>query len=294
MSGNVDLSTVPAPAVVEPLDYGTILSDLLADLVARYPTYSALVESDPAYKVLETAAYRELQLRQRVNDGAKACMLAYSTGTDLDQLAAYFGVTRLTITPADPAHGIAAVMEADADLRRRVLLAPDSFSTAGPTGAYVFHARSAAGAVIDASATSPDAGKVLVSVLADTDDGTPDAATLDAVRNVLNSADVRPLTDQVTVQAATIVAFTVAATIRVYAGPDPDVVLSNARTRLDAYLADSRKLGRDVTTSGLIAALMAPGVQGVTLSAPAADVVVDDTQAAHCTGINLTNGGIDD
>lgn len=40
-------------------------------------------------------------LRQRVNDAAKAVMLAYSTGEDLDQLGANFNTPRLVVAPAD-------------------------------------------------------------------------------------------------------------------------------------------------------------------------------------------------
>lgn len=61
----VDLSQLPAPSVVETLDFETILQAMLDDLLARDPDFSALVESDPAYKILEVAAYRELLLRQR-------------------------------------------------------------------------------------------------------------------------------------------------------------------------------------------------------------------------------------
>jgi phage-related baseplate assembly protein len=91
----VDLSQVPSPAVVEQLDFETILQAMLSDLISRDPTFNALVESDPAYKILEVAAYREVIIRQRVNDAAHAVMLAYAIGPDLDQLGANYGVQRL-------------------------------------------------------------------------------------------------------------------------------------------------------------------------------------------------------
>ena len=97
----IDLSTLPPPSVVETLDFEAILAAMLADLQARDPAFTALVESDPAYKILEVCAYRELLIRQRVNDAARATMLAYATGADLEQIGALFGVTRLTITEAD-------------------------------------------------------------------------------------------------------------------------------------------------------------------------------------------------
>lgn len=52
----IDLSTVPAPNVVQALNFETILAEMLADLQARDSVFTALVESDPAYKILEVAA----------------------------------------------------------------------------------------------------------------------------------------------------------------------------------------------------------------------------------------------
>ncbi len=59
----VDLSQLRAPGVIEDLNFETILQGMLADLQARDPEFSALVESDPAFKILQVAAFRELLLR---------------------------------------------------------------------------------------------------------------------------------------------------------------------------------------------------------------------------------------
>lgn len=292
----VDLSRLPFPAVVEPLEFETIFAAMLADLRARYPDFDALVESDPAYKLLEVAAYRELILRQRVNDAAKAVTLAYAVGSDLDQIAARYNVARLLITPADPTAlpPVAAVYESDTDLRRRVQLAFEGLSTAGPVGAYLFHTLSADGDVLDASVASPSPGVVVVSVLARSGDGTADAALLAAVDAALTAEDVRPLTDQVTVQSATIVPYSVEATLTLYPGPDAAVVLADAQARTQAHVADSHRMGRDVTRAGLIAALCTAGVQNVALTAPAADIVINADQAPYCTGQVVTVGGTDE
>lgn len=287
----VNLSRLPVPDVVEPLSYEAILADLLADLAVRLPDLPAPLESDPLAKVLEIVAWRELILRQRVNDGAHAVMLAYATGADLDHLAALFGVSRAETVPADLQAGTPAQFEADDDLRRRVLLAPDSYSVAGPASAYVFHALTADGEVLDASATSPAPGEVVVSVLARTGDGTASAELLAQVESVLSADDVRPLTDSVTVQSAGIVPFEIEAELTVYPGPDSDLILTTSIAALDALLAEQRRIGRDVTRSALIAALHTGGVQNVALIQPAADVVVSDTQAAAVATIAVTIAG---
>lgn len=299
MSGSftaVDLSQLPAPAIVEPLDFETILGAMLLDLQARDMSFTALVESDPAFKILEVAAYRELVLRQRVNEAARGVMLAYALGADLDNLAALLGVVRLTIDPGNPSAlpPVPPTLESDADLRRRVQLSIEGFSVAGPSGAYVFYALSADADVLDASATSPAPGDVLVSILSRTGNGAAPAPLIAKVDAVLSAEDVRPLCDSVLVQSATIVNYQITATLRFFAGPDRSVVMAAAQAAVEAYAAAQRRIGRDVTLSGIFAALHQPGVQRVDLVAPANNIVISTTQASFCTAIALTDGGIDD
>lgn len=104
-----------------------------------------------------------------------------------------------------------AIMEADDDLRSRVLLASDSYLVAGPASAYVFHARSADGDVLDAAATSPEPGEVVVSVLSRLGDGTASPELLATGEAVVNAHTVRPLNDLVTIASAGIVDFAIEA-----------------------------------------------------------------------------------
>lgn len=290
----VDLSRLPSPPVVEVIDFEVILAAMLADLRARDPSFDALVESDPAYKILEVAAFRETIIRQRVNDAARAVMLAYATAGDLDQLAALVGVARLTLDPGNPGEGIPPTLESDEDFRRRVQLAPEGFSVAGPEGAYTFHALSADSRVLDASATSPTPGEVVVSILSREGDGTASPDLIAAVGAKLAADDVRPLTDHVTVQSATIVPYSIEAEVFTFAGPDAAVVMAESRARLARYVEDSHRLGRDVTLSAIFAALHSEGVQNVILTSPPADIVVDRTQATYCTASVVTHGGLDE
>lgn len=290
----VDLSKLPSPDIVEALDFDTIFNAMLSDLQARDASFDALVESDPAYVILQVAAYRELNLRQRVNDAARAVMLAYATGADLDNLGALLGVTRLQLDPGDPDKSIPPTMESDLDFRHRITLAPEGYSVAGPEGAYIYHALSADPGVLDASATSPTPGEVVVTVLSRDGDGTAPQDLLDAVDAALSADDVRPLTDHVTVQSATVVEYSVTATIYTYSGPDAAVVIAASQQRLADYIEQSHRLGRDVALSGIYGALQSDGVQRVELTSPIADVVVDRTQATYCTGVNITDGGVDE
>lgn len=286
----VDLSQLPAPNVVEPLDFETILAEMIADLQGRDETFTALVESDPAYKILEVCAYRELLIRQRVNESAKAVMLAYATDADLDQLGANVGVQRLTITPADDTTvpPTPAVMEDDDAFRSRIQLSPEGYTTAGSEGSYVFHGLGANADVKDVQAVSPQPGKVTVYVLSRSGDGSAPQETIDAVAKTLNGETVRPLTDEVTVLSANIVTYTINAVLTLFPGPDSSVVLQSAIDAVTAYAEAQRRISYDVPLSGLYRALHQPGVQNVTLISPTASLVLGEGQASYCTNINVT------
>jgi phage-related baseplate assembly protein len=291
----IDLSLLPFPQVIQTIDFETLFAQRKAALIALYPpeqqadVAAALsLESEPLVMMLQENAYREITLRQAINDAARAVMLAYAEKSDLDHLAARVNVTRLTITPADEANGVPAVMEEDADLRRRVQMAPEGFSVAGPAGAYYFHAMAADGRVRDVKVDSPAPGEVLVTILARAGDGTAPADLLSVVSAALNADSVRPLTDAVTVQSATPVPFTVDATITVADGPDVSVIQTAAEKALQVVLEQGKNIGQPVALSAIYAALHQPGVVSVALAAPLADVAVADTEAAWCSGYQLT------
>lgn len=283
----VDLSRLPPPTVIEQVDYEALLADAIAQLKARDPVFDALVESDPAHKILQVCIYREMILRQQFNTRLRGMMLAYATGSDLDHLGALMGVTRLTLKAGDPAHGIEAQMESDHDLRYRIQLAPEGYSVAGPTGAYLYHALSSDADVLDASATSPSPGEVLITILSRSGDGTASDALCQRVLRVLSADTVRPLTDHVTVKPAQITLYAVDAVLDVFPGPDSSIVMANARTQLQERLRATQRLGRDIALSAIIAALHVEGVYRVQLKSPSADLVNSLTQAAFCQAITL-------
>ncbi|QMM53131.1 baseplate assembly protein [Enterobacter sp. RHB15-C17] len=299
----VDLNQLAAPDVVEELDFETILTERMATLVSLYPedqqeavARTLTLESEPIVKLLQENAYREVIWRQRVNESARAVMLAYAAGHDLDNLGANYNVERLVITPADETTlpPTPAVMESDTDYRLRIQQAFEGMSVAGSTGAYQFHGRSADGRVADISVISPEPACVTVSVLSRENNGAASDELLAVVRAALNDEDVRPVADRVTVQSATIVDYTIDAALYLYPGPESEPVLSAAKAKLQAYISAQHRLGRDIRKSAIYAALHVEGVQRVELAASVADIVLDDTQASYCTAYSVTVGGNDE
>ncbi|NRK20255.1 baseplate assembly protein [Salmonella enterica subsp. enterica serovar Typhi] len=291
----IDLSRLPAPQIVDVPDFETLLAERKAAFVALYPVdeqdavrRTLALESEPVTKLLQESTYREILLRQRINEAAQAVMVAYSMGNDLEQLAANCNVKRLTVVPADndAVPPVAAVMEDDEALRQRIPAAFEGLSVAGPTGAYEFHARSADGRVADASATSPAPAEVVLTVLSREGDGTAEKDLLDVVEKALNSENVRPVADRLT--------YRVEATIFLYPGPEAEPVMAAAKASLQKYIASQTRLGRDIRRSAIFAALHVEGVQRVELASPLADMVLNKTQAASCTQWSVTNGGTDE
>ncbi|UTO03288.1 baseplate assembly protein [Serratia nematodiphila] len=299
----IDLSQLPPPQVVETLSFEDLLEDRKARLLELYPeeqreaiARTLELESEPIVMLLQENAYREMLLRQRINEAAKAIMVAYAIDSDLDQLGANNNTQRLTITPADgeAIPPVKAVMESDADFRQRIPAAFEGMSVAGPTGAYEFHALSADGKVSDASAISPAPAEVTISVLSRDGDGTASPELLAAVSAALNDEEVCPVADRLTVQSAKIVNYQIDATLYVYPGPAIEPIMADAELRLKNYINEQRRLGRDIRLSAIYAALHTQGVQRVELAAPLADVVLDRTQAANCTDYHIRIGGSDE
>ena len=299
----IDLSQLPAPDVVEVLDYESVLSErkttLLSlcdesqrDAVAR----TLQLESEPLTKLLEESAYREIIWRQRVNEAARANMLAYATGSDLDNLGANYNILRLIITPADETviPPVPAIFESDSDFRVRIQQAFEGLSVAGSVGSYQFHGRSADGRVADVSVVSPSPASVTISVLSREGNGAASQELTDIVYLALNAEDVRPVADRVTVQSAKIVTYEINAVLYLYPGPEVEPVRQAAEDKLKAYISAQHRLGRDIRKSAIYAALHVEGVQRVELAQPVADIVLDETQASYCSDYNLTVGGADE
>lgn len=329
MKGPIDLSRIPAPNVVEPLDFERIFADMRTTLIELDPSLADVLalESEPLTKLVQLCAYRELITRQRVNESARAVMLAYAVQSDLDNLGALLRVQRLQTDPGDPDANppVPPSYETDDDYRLRIQLALDGLSTAGPERAYVYHALSADGRALDATADAPrfsrleltqqqadllppnaivlqvdyDAGleqpmpgDVVITALSREGDGTAPPELITAVDAALSSEEVRPMTDHVHVRGAEIIHYAVTAELFTHPGPDTDVVLATALAQLQTYTEENKRLGRSITRSGIYAALHVAGVQRVEITEPPADINCTGAQAAHCTAFTVTHGGL--
>ena len=269
-----DLSKIPAPNIIEPLSYELILSRMQEELVAKDPEFSALVESDPAIKVLEIAAWRELLLRQRINDAARANLLAFALSSDLDHLAAFYNVERL---------------EAESDLafRKRTQAKIAGWSTAGSRDYYRYHALSVSTRVLDARADSPLPGQVRISILAADNQGIADDSLLQAVTEALTNDTVRVLTDSVEVVACGIRTTPIIADIYLYPETSAEII-TQAKTRLNNAIAEQIRLGWDLTRSWIMGNLFVEGMQKIEIISPAQDIEIAENECVAIDSVQLT------
>jgi len=291
----IDLAALPAPQVLESLDFEAMYEAALA-VFREYlgDNWSAPLESDPVVKILELVAYWRVQDRARVNDAAKALLLAYAKGSDLDHLAANVELQRLVVQAEDltAVPPVPEVLEEDDALRERVQLVYEGLTTAGPRNSYIMHARNASGLVADATAESPSPAVVDVTVLSLDGDGTADAGLLATVAAHINDDDVRPVADRVNVRSAQILRYQINAVVYLAGnGPEGEAVLAEAKARLEAWKNPRRRLGVEVSRSAIDAQLHVAGVKRVEID-NWSDIRPTKAQAAWCSAVTVTRGAL--
>jgi len=300
----IDLSQLPAPDALEVVDFEAIysarkqrLADLFPDDV-RDEVYETLaLESEPMSKLVQENSYREMVIRQRVNECVRRVLLAFATGADLEHIGARYYVYRLVVQQADPnaSPPLPLIMESDDSLLERIQDAYEGLSVAGPRGAYEFHARSADGRVVDARAISPDPCEIEIYVLSSEGDGTASGELLGVVAEAVNGEDVRPLADLVTVLSSEIVDYTIKAKLHMTtSGPGRTQAIDLATSQTADYVSRRKRQGWSVWLSKLDALMHVEGVEHVELIEPAADVVILDSQAARCTAIDIQDAEASD
>lgn len=182
--------------------------------------------------------------------------------------------------------------ESDAAFYERMRESVETFSTAGPLGAYEYYAKSASALIVDVKATSPEPGEVDVRVLL-SGGQLPGEEILKEVLDILNADTVRPLTDHVTVAAPQAVTYNIDVTYYTQEGGalSADTIAADVAAAVKSFQKwQAEKMGRDVNPSQLIALLMQTGVKRVEVRSPVFAAVADNAVAQVGT-VSVVNGG---
>ena len=274
-------------------------------------------EAELATKLVEALAVRLQTHMRQYNERIVQQFAWWAEGTNLDAKLADLGLSRQVLDEGDPNAfpPVPATLEEDGHARLRYYLAPHAPAagsrmhyraevltlddranvtvetpeagrvvvtyTLAP-GGYAAQIKDGNGRMID-----PNSGKVAVTVLARDGDGTPSAELLEEVRKHFARNDVRPESDEVTVQAAEILEYEIYAIAWINAGPDAQLTEEAAVAALQGYADEQHVLGGEVDPSWIDYHLHAAGAVRLDVQLPAAPVVAADHQAPYCTAINV-------
>lgn len=185
--------------------------------------------------------------------------------------------------------------EDDDNYRERIRQAPESFSVAGPAGAYEYWARTAHQSIIDVSVSSPAPGEVEIRPLLEGGE-IPSQEILDAVAEVCNDKEIRPLTDKVTVLAPTVVNFDINLTY--WIDKSNSTIAASIQDAVDEAVNDyitwqKSKLGRGINPSELTARVMAAGAKRVDITLPVFTQITLE-QVAVANNVTVQYGGLED
>lgn len=185
--------------------------------------------------------------------------------------------------------------EDDESLKDRIFNAPNSYSTAGPSGAYEYFAKSVDASISDVVVSSPAAGVVDIRFVCE--GGTvPDSALIEKVKDYLTDKSIRPLTDSITVQAPEQQEYDIKLTY--YIPSDRKAMVATIQADVNNAVAiynawQTEKIGRDINPSYLIQKVMEAGAKRVNVESPSF-AVLDAGTIAKAGTVTVVYGGLED
>lgn len=287
MSGIIDLSRLPPPAIVEVLDFDT----LHAGFVTRYeaawhdmaqlqdpplPDYDVgTLAFDPAVVSSQAWSGDNMLLRGRINDAVRAVLAPTAKGDDLENVVAWANIQKLVIRPATETEP--AIMESDERLLRRYLLGL-SKPAAGSAARYMLEALTAWPECHDVKvigrAIHGRRGDVDV-VIAGPEGRAPTEGEMALVRDAIRRPEAAPEAVSVSLLPATRRLYDVRMRLVVPQGADADLVKGEAEARVRKVAADRLKIGVEVPREQLAGGGYGPSVIRLSMPEPAADIPSD-------------------
>ena len=184
--------------------------------------------------------------------------------------------------------------EQDESYRERIREIPESFTTAGSSGAYIFWTKTASTNIIDVKVHSPSATNVDIYIW--TNNSTVSQELKEKVKAILNDENVRPLTDKINIKEPNKINYLI--DFDYYIDKDNEtlvnVIKSNVEKTVQEY-ADwqKEKIGKDINPDELIKRLKIAGVKRVVLRNPVFQKL-DFNQVAINNGITSNYQGVEE
>lgn len=320
-----DRNYLPAPEAIARPEFEAVVAQFKADYVANIkasdPALADEIEvtlEQPGAlltKMCETFAQYLLNEIERRNQQAKQLLPGWSRGSNLDNMVAHQGIQRQVLDPGDsdawpvippvqesddhlllryllqshaPAAGSRMQYKASClTLDERALVTVDKPSPDKVQLTYILQPDGIATQIKDGNGLMPTPGHVTVTILAREGDGTASPELLDHVRDHFARPDVSPGTDQITVQGAEIIPYTISAIAWIGRGPDSQITEISLRQKLQAYADKQHLLDAVIQPSFITHILHDAGAVKREIIEPVADIDCAPHQAPYCMGITV-------
>ncbi|ALE02864.1 baseplate J/gp47 family protein [Bartonella ancashensis] len=265
------------PEIISEASFEEIRAAAFEHLKSLLPGYTFL-ESDPAAKVIEAFSYRELLLRQRINEAARNTILDFASGDYLNALGDWHGVQRMDT-------------ESDERYRERIRLHARGGKGGGTEPYYKFVAMSADNRVKDAIIYRRGKDPTIhVAVFGHDEEGTASEDLLKKVSEALHDKNVIMANDTIIVHAAVTKIIDFEADIWLLPAISLEI-LTQLKENLRAAWRKEQALGRELSLSWWTSKLMVPGVQKVIAANPIQDISVLDEEVLSIGKVTLNFKG---
>lgn len=159
--------------------------------------------------------------------------------------------------------------EDDDAYRERIRTLPESFSTAGPEGAYVFWVKSISPEIIDVKVVSERPCEVDIYPWTKGGIATPELKK--RILEIVNDSNIAPLTDKINIKDPLIVNYDI--NLDYYIDKENESFVSTIKQKVNLTIAEynlwqKNKLGRDINPDELIKKLKDIGVKRIVLRNP--------------------------
>ena len=174
--------------------------------------------------------------------------------------------------------------EDDESFKNRILLSLSDKSTAGSEETYKSYALRSDERIEDVKVINGGPGIVNVYYFSEY----TDAIMKDRLIATLNAKDTRPITDNVYIQEATKVNFSIKADLKIYENQETATIYTNAINSLNNGLKTLKKIGVKITISEINDFLRVPGVKEVVIDLPTGNINIQNNEIGVCIAKNIT------
>lgn len=187
-----------------------------------------------------------------------------------------------------------AEIEDDESFRNRIFLAPESFSVAGPSGAYEYFSKQFSEEIGDLKIKSNNPGEVDIYVLLKNGEFATETF-LEELKDYLSDANRRPLTDKVVVSGPVQETYNIELTYFIDSANSnlENSIKQKVENAIEDYILwQKSSIGRDINPSELVRKIINAGAKRVEITAPIFKDI-DDINVAVVENKNILYGGIE-